>query len=106
MTQLADPNEPNDKTTRRNQILAGNDIWTQVTSSVGWGGAVHMMITLSCIALAWWALQNVKFEMFIRHPQSPQGKMVHLILAILAGRTIAQFFVNYWGWAESLRFLF
>ncbi|OBY79996.1 hypothetical protein BBG47_08790 [Paenibacillus sp. KS1] len=65
-----------------------------------------MIITLMCIALAWWALQNVKIDLFIRHPQGPQGKMVHLILAILVGRAVAQFFVDYWSWTQSLRFLF
>ena len=52
------------------------------------------------------ALQNVKIDLFIRHPQGPQGKMVHLILAILVGRAVAQFFVDYWSWTQSLRFLF
>lgn len=86
--------------------MGGNETWTQVTSSVGWSGALQMIITLLCIALAWWALQNVKIDLFIRHPQSPQGKMVHLLLAIIVGRAVAQFFVDYWSWTQSLRFLF
>ncbi len=66
----------------------------------------HMLITLVCIALSWWSLQHLKIDLFIRHPQSPQGKMLHLILAIIVGRAVAQFFLDYWGWTQSLRFLF
>lgn len=66
----------------------------------------HMLITLVCIAIAWWSLQHLKIDLFIRHPQSPQGKMLHLILAIIVGRAVAQFFLDYWGWTQSLRFLF
>ncbi|MBN3523910.1 DUF1146 family protein [Paenibacillus apiarius] len=83
-----------------------DDSLSQVTSSVGWSGMAHMLITLVCIALSWWSLQHLKIDLFIRHPQSPQGKMLHLILAIIVGRAVAQFFLDYWGWTQSLRFLF
>jgi len=84
--------------------LKGSESWTHIT--LGWTGAVQMLITLLCISIAWWTLQHVKLDLFIRNPQSLQSKMIHLILAILVGRAVAKFFIDYWGWTQALRFLF
>ncbi|UHA75678.1 DUF1146 family protein [Paenibacillus sp. 481] len=78
----------------------------QVTTSLGIGGLLSMLITLMCIAVAWWSLQHLKLDLFIRHPQGPRGKMLQLLLAIIVGRAVAQFFIEYWGWTNSLRLLF
>lgn len=80
--------------------------WSNISAAVGWGGVVNMLVTLLCIGVAWWSLQHVKLDLFIRHPQSPQGKMLHLLLAIIVGRAVAGFFIDYWGWTQSVRYLF
>lgn len=84
--------------------MGGNESWAQII--LGWTGAVQMLITLLCITVTWWALQNVKLDLFIRHSQSLQSKMIHLIIAVLVGRAMAQFFIDYWGWTQKLQFLF
>ncbi|SMG45684.1 conserved hypothetical integral membrane protein [Paenibacillus aquistagni] len=80
--------------------------WNDVTQTIGLSGLMQMLITLACIALAWWSLQNVKLDLFIRHPKSAQGRMLQLLLAIIVGRAISSFFLDYWGWSQSLMHLF
>lgn len=83
-----------------------NDAWNEVSAQVGISGLVQMIVTLSCIALSWWALRNVKLDLFIRHPKDGPGKMLHLLLAIVLGRAVSLFFLDYWDWTQSLRYLF
>lgn len=80
--------------------------WNDVTQTIGLSGLMQMLITLACIALAWWSLQNVKLDLFIRHPKSAQGRMLQLLLAIIVGRAISSFFLDYLGWSQSLMHLF
>lgn len=66
-------------------------------------GILSMVISLGCIFLAWWALQNLKLDLIIRHPQSPQGKVLHVLLAIVLGHFVANFVLDYIGWTQLLR---
>ncbi|WP_235946220.1 DUF1146 family protein [Saccharibacillus alkalitolerans] len=75
-------------------------------SQTGISGILSMAISLGCIILAWWALQNLKLDLFIRHPQSPQGKMLHVLLAIVLGHFVANFILEYIGWSQLLRLSF
>ncbi|MEJ8302672.1 DUF1146 family protein [Saccharibacillus sacchari] len=74
-----------------------------VFSQTGVSGILSMVVSLGCIILAWWALQNLKLDVIIRHPQSPQGKMLHVLLAIVLGHFVANFVLDYVGWSQLLR---
>ncbi|MFC3799781.1 DUF1146 family protein [Cohnella sp. GCM10012308] len=74
--------------------------------SMGWDSLFSIFITLGFIAVAWVVLQEVKWEQFFRHPKSPRTRLAQLILAIIAGRLLAGFVLDYWNWASSLRHLF
>lgn len=86
--------------------MIGDDIWKQATTTVAWSSAVHLFITFGCIFVSWWVLQQLKIDLFIRHPHSLQGRMVYILLAIVVGRMVAQFFIDYWSWMKSLMFWF
>ncbi|MCQ4088128.1 DUF1146 family protein [Saccharibacillus sp. JS10] len=72
-------------------------------SQTGVSGILSMVLSLGCIFLSWWALQNLKLDVIIRHPQSPQGKMLHVLLAIVLGHFVASFMLDYIGWSQLLR---
>jgi len=72
-------------------------------SQTGVYGILSLLVALGCIILAWWALQNLKLDLIIRHPQSPQGKMLHVLLAIVLGHFVANFVLDYIGWSQLLR---
>ncbi|MCG7408021.1 DUF1146 family protein [Paenibacillus sp. ACRRX] len=83
-----------------------NDSFNDISAAVGVSGIVQMIVTLCCIAVAWWSLQHVKLDLVIRYPKSASGKMLHLLLAIILGRAVSLFFIDYWGWTQSLKYLF
>jgi len=83
-----------------------DDTLREVTTMQGVSGLVQIVVTLACIALSWWALKNVKLDLFIRHPKDGPGKMLHILLAIVLGRAVSHFFLDYWDWTQSLKYLF
>ncbi|WP_410770627.1 DUF1146 family protein [Fontibacillus sp. BL9] len=77
-----------------------------VDISVGVNGLTAILVSLACIALSWWALQNLKLDLFIRHPKGAQGKLLHLLLSVVLGRFVAAFVLEYWGYTQMLRYMF
>lgn len=70
------------------------------------GGLLNISLVLVCIALAWWSLQSIRFDVFMKNPKSPQGKMLLILLSIALGYGVASFFSAYFGWATLLKELF
>ncbi|TVX89482.1 DUF1146 family protein [Paenibacillus agilis] len=81
------------------------DTLRDVSMTAGMSGIVNMVVALLCIAISWWALQHVKLDLFIKYPQGPQGRVIRLLLAIIMGRAVASFFIDYLTWTNALRFL-
>ncbi|CAH0118059.1 MULTISPECIES: DUF1146 family protein [unclassified Paenibacillus] len=77
-----------------------------ISAAMGLNGLVSIIVTLACIALAWWALQTLKLDLLIRRPKSPQAKLLYLFLAVIVGRWVAEFILQYWQWTQQLRWMF
>lgn len=75
-------------------------------SAVGVNGLLSIVVSLICIALAWWALQQVKLDLVVRDPKGPQGKLLHLLLAVVLGRFVAEFLIDYITWSQMIRYMF
>lgn len=73
---------------------------------IGVSGLLSIVVSLACIALAWWALQHVKLDLVVRNPKSPQGKVLHLLLAVVLGRFVAEFLIDYITWSQMIRYIF
>lgn len=78
----------------------------QISSTTAVSALTAIVICLGCICLAFWALQNLKLDLFIRHPKAPQGKLLQLLLAIVLGKFVADFIIEYLTYTHMLRFLF
>lgn len=74
--------------------------------AVAWDGIFSIFVTLGCIVLAWVLLQEVRYDRFMRHPQSPRARLLQLMIAIVMGRLAAGFILDYWHWTGSIRWLF
>jgi uncharacterized integral membrane protein (TIGR02327 family) len=77
-----------------------------VPATVGTSGMVSMIVSLLCVVLSWWALQNLKLDLVIRYPKSPQGRLLHLLLAIVLGHFVAGFLLDYLSWSGQIRYMF
>ncbi|MBO2944763.1 DUF1146 domain-containing protein [Paenibacillus sp. F411] len=81
-------------------------ISSAVDSAVGVSGLISITVSLLCIALAWWALQTLKLDLVIRNPKSPQGRLLHVLLAVVLGRFVAEFLNDYLIWSQMIRYIF
>lgn len=72
----------------------------------GLSGLVGIIVTLACIGFAWWALQVVKFDLFLRNPKGPQAKLLHVFLSVILGHWVSQFVLQYWEWTQTLKLMF
>lgn len=77
-----------------------------VPVAVGVNGLTAIVVSLACIALSWWALQNLKLDLVVRYPKGPQGKLLHLLLAVVLGHFVASFVMEYWGYTQMLQYMF
>lgn len=76
------------------------------SSAAGTSSMISMIVSLLSVVLSWWALQNLKLDLVIRYSKSPQGRLLHLLLAIVLGRLVAGFFLDYLSWSGMIRYMF
>ncbi len=74
--------------------------------SVGVSGLIQITVTLVCMTAAWWALQSVRFDLWLKSVRSPQAIMLQIILAIVLGYQLARFLYDYANWSSMLRLFF
>lgn len=79
---------------------------TELSGAIAASGVISMVVSLICVALSWWALQNLKLDLLIRYPKSPQGRLLHLLLAIVLGHFVAGFLLDYLGWSGLIGRMF
>ena len=56
---------------------------------------LKMIIYLILIGLSWWALQEFRFDLFMRRPKSAAAKMLQVLLSIALGYIVGSFFLDY-----------
>ncbi|CAH1209710.1 MULTISPECIES: DUF1146 family protein [Paenibacillus] len=81
-------------------------LYDDLSSAISTSGLVSMIVSLLCVVLSWWALQNLKLDLVIRYPKSPQGRLLHLLLAIVLGHFVAGFLLDYLSWSGQIRNMF
>ena len=64
---------------------------------IGFGQQALLSIIshLAFIALAWYALQALNFEKFLRANRVFQARVLYLLLAIVLGSIVSNFFLDY-----------
>lgn len=63
---------------------------------------LRILIVLSCIILAWWALKIVRFDIFVKDIKNVQSRVLQLILAVVIGYQLGRFFIDYIEWSTGL----
>jgi uncharacterized integral membrane protein (TIGR02327 family) len=74
-------------------------------SNVGVFSILSIITNLVFIALAWWALQSLNFEKFIRKNRVTQGRLLYILLAIAIGSIVANFFLDYIVWSGQIPYI-
>jgi uncharacterized integral membrane protein (TIGR02327 family) len=86
--------------------MMNTSLSAELSSAIGSSSLISMVVSLVCVALSWWALQNLKLDLVIRYPKSPQGRLLHLLLAIVLGHFVAGFLLDYLGWSGLIARMF
>lgn len=74
-------------------------IWSSNNDMVYLTKILQIGLTLGCIALAFWALQAFRFDLFLKNPRSGQAKTLMILLSVVLGYGTAEFLMVYGSWA-------
>ncbi|QHT63479.1 DUF1146 domain-containing protein [Paenibacillus lycopersici] len=75
----------------------------QVAEAAGMHALMSIVIELFSIALAWIALQELKWDAIVKRPRGTQARLLQIMLAIVAGHGFASFVLSYWNWSSLLK---
>ena len=69
-------------------------------------GLLNIVLTLICVGLSFWALQQLKLDQWLKNPGSTQAKLLQLLLSIALGYEVASFLNSYLSWSGMLKGMF
>lgn len=58
------------------------------------------------IGVAWWAIQALQIEKIIKKNHVVQARVLYIILSIVLGSTVSNFFLDYLLWSQQLPLMF
>lgn len=77
-----------------------------MVASFGHQALISIISHIIFIFVAWWALQSLNFEKFIRANRVVQARLLYVLLAIVIGSTVSNFFLDYLLWSQQLPLIF
>jgi uncharacterized integral membrane protein (TIGR02327 family) len=66
-------------------------------------GAINIIMSLVFIGISFWALQAFRFDLFVHNPKGGKAKLLQILLSIMVGGTVSNFFNEYYGWTKMLQ---
>lgn len=67
---------------------------------------ISMIVHLTFISISWWALQAFNIEKLIKGNHVLQARVLYILLSIVIGSTVSNFFLDYFFWSQQLPYLF
>jgi uncharacterized integral membrane protein (TIGR02327 family) len=58
------------------------------------------------IGVSWWALQSINFEKFLRKNRVAQARLLFVLVSIVIGSIVSNFFLDYLFWSKQLPLIF
>lgn len=72
-----------------------------VTKTSTLGDLIQIGLVIVCIGLAWYGIQQIRLELFLRNPKSGAAKILQILLSIALGYQVARFTIDYISWSLS-----
>lgn len=63
---------------------------------------LSLVIYVVAIYVAWWALMPIKWDRVLNQVRSPQAAVLRVLVSVVFGSLIAQFFLEYIRLAQAL----
>ncbi|WP_043930023.1 DUF1146 family protein [Bacillus sp. EB01] len=73
---------------------------------LGAEAVVGIFTHLIFIALAWWALQALNFDKLLRAGRVLQARILYIMLSIVIGSAVSNFFLDYLLLSRQLQHIF
>ncbi|HET7578286.1 MAG TPA: DUF1146 family protein [Bacillales bacterium] len=73
---------------------------------LGTQALLYLIINLFFLAITWWALQSFRFDVFFKNPNSPQARVLMILMTIAIGSLVGNFFFHYLYQSLRLTYLF
>jgi uncharacterized integral membrane protein (TIGR02327 family) len=77
-----------------------------VNSSMAISSLIYICIVVICIGFSWWALQQFRFDLFLKQPKSSPAMALQILLSIALGSEVARFIIDYFNWSTLLKGMF
>jgi len=75
-------------------------------NQVAWAGLLSMVVSLVGILLAWYALQAIRWDLFVKNVKDRSFQLLLVLLSLTLGHAFARFVMDYLNWSTLLRYLF
>lgn len=69
-------------------------------------GMASIAVVVLCIGISWWALQQFRFDLFLKQPRSAPAKLLQVLVSVALGYEIARFLLDYFNWSRLLTGMF
>ncbi|HSU79290.1 MAG TPA: DUF1146 family protein [Candidatus Angelobacter sp.] len=63
---------------------------------------LNLFVHLVVLIITWWAIQAVKWDVFLRTPSQLRAKVVMILVTITISYPVASFLINYLNWSVQL----
>ncbi|MDQ0482354.1 DUF1146 family protein [Guptibacillus hwajinpoensis] len=77
-----------------------------MTEALAQQSIFSIVINLVFLLITWWALQTFRFDLFVKKPNSPQAKVLMILLTLSIGSLASNFFLDYYNWSIRLQYFF
>lgn len=77
-----------------------------MVNDFGQNALLSILSHLIFIAISWWALQSVRLDKLIRPNRVFQARLFYILLAIVIGSSVSNFFLDYLQWSQQLPLIF
>ncbi|MBL0385456.1 DUF1146 domain-containing protein [Tumebacillus sp. ITR2] len=78
----------------------------QVATDVGWMAGLNMVLLLFGILIAWYSLQAVRWDVFVKDPKGRPAAVLRLLLSVTLGYSLMKFVSDYVSLSSMLKHLF
>lgn len=69
----------------------------QLAATAGWNALFSVFILLFSVLTAWYSLQVVRWDVFLKNPKSRPAAVLRLLIAIVLGYQLAKFVNEYFA---------
>jgi uncharacterized integral membrane protein (TIGR02327 family) len=73
-----------------------------MVNDFGQQALLSLISHLAFIAISWWALQAVRLDKLIKPNHVFQARLLYILLAIIIGSSVSNFFLDYYQWSKQL----